>query len=119
MKTWTALPLFDFAAEQYAERKAQQENAHSVTTEEWRTAVWKFATEHFLPGRTQPFIFEELSQAYAQYAERQGLPIHSEKRAFAGLQQRLKKERKIAVVPEGFGRSYEGNLRPQYRSQIN
>lgn len=114
----TAQITFNFDAPAYAERKDKQERAFEVTTDEWRDAVYEFATEFFLPGRTVPFIFEELSRAYETYAMRRGKPLHDEKRAYAGIQQRLRREKLIEVVPGQSGRSYEGNLRPLYASNV-
>lgn len=106
--------LFDHVQQ----RKEAQERAYEAAAIEWREKVYEFAVIHYLPSRTDTFIFQDLSQAYETYAKANNLPIHSEKRAFAGVQQRLKKERLIAVVDGAFARSYEGNLRPQYRSLI-
>jgi hypothetical protein len=100
------------------ERRRKMKLAYAATAERWKAAVWDFATGIYLVDKTELFIFEELTAAYEAYARLYHKPLTIEKRAFAGIQQRLLREGKMEVVEGLHGRSYEGNIRPMYRSLI-
>lgn len=116
MKVWINEPLPLFDAPQYAERVAGRDRAYEGATDEWREAVYLYAVEVFLPAQREPFIFESLSRSYDEYAKLHDKPLNDSKRAFAGIQHRLKREKLIEVVPGEFGRSFEFNIRPKYRA---
>lgn len=103
---------------QTAERKRKKKLAYDATSEKWKAAVWDYAINVYLPNAAGRFIFEDLTTDYEEHAKRTGKPLTIEKRAFAHIQARLLKGGFMEVVEGVTGRSYEGNLRPMYRSLI-
>jgi hypothetical protein len=101
------------------ERRRKMKLAYAATAERWKAAVWEFRDRDLCSvDKTELFIFEDLTAAYEAYAKLYRKPLTIEKRAFAGIQQRLLREGKMEVVEGLHGRSYEGNIRPMYRSLI-
>lgn len=101
-----------------AERKRKMRLAYQVTSEKWKEATYQFSVRIFLP-QTREFIFETLRVAYNETARITGaLPPTVENRAFAGLQQRLVREKLIEPVKDKFGMRSQGNASQIYRSNL-
>lgn len=100
-----------------AERRRKARLAYQNTSAAWKRSTYDFAVNTFLPD-TRDFLFEDLSNAYEEYAKRHGKPLSVQKKAFAGLQRMLVAEGKIELI-KGVTRirsnSQEGKV---YRSNL-
>lgn len=90
------------------DRSEKMQAAYDASGDEWKDLAYKFAVRDFLPAGIL-FIFQDLTRSYEEYAKRHNFPVPEEKRAYAGLQQRLLKEKLMRKIPGRFERSYEGN----------
>jgi hypothetical protein len=108
------------AASRKNRQEIQREKAkrfYEFTAESWKNATYQFAVETFLPAN-QTFIFEQLTLEYDAIAREKKLPPTVDGRAFAGLQNRLKREGLIEAVPGETRIRTQGSPSQVYRSLV-
>lgn len=113
----TAIPIAEKRETRLSERRRKAKLAYTATSEIWKKATKKFAIENFLPNRN-PFLFEELSDAYEKWARDGGGPQTVQKKAFAGLQRVLIREKKIELIQGATRLRSNGQVGLLYRSLV-
>jgi hypothetical protein len=98
-------------------QKEKAKRFYEFTAESWKNATYAFAVDRFLPVN-QTFIFEELTLAYDEASSKEKLPPTVDGRAFAGLQNRLKREGLIAAVEGETRIRSQGSPSQVYRSLV-
>lgn len=98
------------------DRRRKMKIVYEAAAPAWKEAFKKFAVTIFLPQR-KFFIWEELSDAYAELAKMSGLPQTPEKRANGPMCREFITENLIEPT-EMTRRSYESNKRTVYRSRL-